>query len=112
MAGTYAKFLYFNYFEHDPALIPLAYNKGAGSIKKTKEFLQRHEGFDVSLDLVSEFRMAPADGIEYAYLVLAAQFIGNNPEYYGFTLSEPPEVDIKEIPDLYPDGFNKSLVGL
>ena len=113
LAGSYAKTLYNNYFHSDPALIFLAYNRGAGSIDKKneayKEILSRHSNFPITLSLVKKFNMAPCEGIDYAYHVLAAMFIGSNPKMYGFEINPNKEANIDQLPDIFPEDFKKDF---
>lgn len=61
----------------------------------------RHQGFETSLEQVTELRMAPCNELDYTWSWLAIQFIGSNPEAYGIELGTP-SIENLVLEDLIP----------
>lgn len=104
LAGTYMNML-LNLFSHDQSLAILAYHAGEGAVgsglsqtkakmqKALASRLQTISRSDISLSLVSRYKMVDQESLEYAFRVLAWREIGQNPTKYGFGNIQPIRSD-------------------
>lgn len=105
-AAKYFRIL-FDMFPKDSKLALLSYNWGHGNVddamdclnsvtclnkmlqkRKQAERLQEIRGAGLNFWSVKEFKMAPAEGINYVIRFLGAQFVGRDPKAFGLELPD------------------------
>lgn len=107
MAGELAHYMYNlnpEAIQEDPGLIYFGYNGGQNYVSKFERD-SRYTDFGVSLQTIAQFHMGLCPSIDYAYIVLAAQQIGMNPENYGMSVTPNPHLDIHSSSYFFPAGF-------
>ena len=69
----------------------------------------RHQGFNTTLEDISNFEMAPCGQLDYTWAWLALQFIGADPVAYGVKLGVPDIANLS-LEDLVPEDSQLSYL--
>ena len=79
-------------------------NKCKAEISRDEIRSRRHEGFNATLEQITELQMADCRYLNYTWAWLALQFMGSNPELYDVNIGTPNSAGLY-IDNIFPEGM-------